>query len=442
MGKRKIIYTLLIIISALSGFTIHKDSLDNGLAIFSSEAHKIPMVEIRLVVKAGSILDPTGKEGLANLTAQMLLRGTTIHSGNEFLEEIEYLGANINVQVDEDYAVISARVLSKDLEKILALIAECVQKPAFKVEELKRLQRQIYSQLLSQNDDPFYAGMVAFRKLLFDRHPLNHEPLGFDSTVSQITIDDVNQFFTTYYLPNNAFIVTVGDFIPDSLRVIIERYFAAWVRKPLPVFHYPLLKLTGKKAWLIKRDISQSYIFFGLLGPDYRVPDWIPTRIMNYILGGSGLTSRLATEIREKRGLAYSIFSYFERFTQGGYFLTTVQTRNESANEAVELILQEIQRIGNDIKEEELNRAKRFYTGNFPLNFDTYREMANFITRLEIEGLGLDYGERFERLINEVKIEDVQKVAKKYLQLNDFCLVVVGNIDESEIKVEDLEWLK
>ncbi|MCX7994639.1 MAG: insulinase family protein [candidate division WOR-3 bacterium] len=442
MKKIGLIFNFLILLSTLNGFTIYRDSLDNGLIILSSEAHKIPMVEVRLIVKAGSFYDPSGKEGLANLTVRMLLRGTETRSGDEFLEEIEYRGANINANVYEDYAEIAARSLSKDLETILGLLAECVQKPSFKVEEFSRLQRQVHSQIVSQLDDPFYAGEVAFRKLLFSDYPLNHEPSGFDSTVNQIDITDVKNFFTSYYAPNNAFIVIVGDFNSDSMKMMVEKYFSPWVKREVPEVSLRIPELNGKKGKLIKRDISQSYIFFGFYGPDNRAVDWIPARMMNYVLGGSGLTSRLATEIREKRGLAYSVFSYFNRFCHGGYFIAGVQTKNESANEAVELIIKEISRIRKDITEEELNRAKRFYTGNFPLNFDTYREMANFVTRVEIEGLGLDYAERYERLINKVKIEDIKAAAEKYMKLDNFCLVIVGNIDESSISIEGLDWVK
>ncbi len=440
--SNQVVLILLTAVNFVFCLSIAKDSLNNGLVILFSEAHKIPMVEVKVIIKAGSVYDPKGKEGLANLTARMLLRGTTLHTGDELLKRIEYLGASLDIGTQEDYVEISGRCLSKDLPMLLEIVSECVQMPAFNLLELKKLQRQTYSEISSQMDDPFYVGQVSFRKLIFGEHPLNHDPLGFDTTVNYIESTDLKDFYKQYYAPNNAFIVLVGDFEGDSIKILIDRYFANWQKKDIPPFSSSLPKLEGKRGMVIKRDISQSYIFLGFLGPNRRIPDWLPARMMNYILGGSGLTSRLATEIREKRGLAYSVYSFFDRFNYGGYFVAAAQTKNESANEATELIVREMTRISGDVSDKELGRVRNYYMGNFPLTFDTYREMTNFITRVEIEGLGLDYADRFGKMISAVTIEDIRESGLKYLHPDDFCLVIVGNIDETDIKIKDIEWIK
>jgi zinc protease len=433
---------LIFLVNLAFAINIERDTLENGLVMLLSEAHKIPMVELKLIVKSGSVYDPPGKEGIANLCAKMLLRGTELHKGDELIEKIEYLGAYIDVNTREDYIEISGRALSKDLSLLLEIVSECLKTPSFDSTEFKKLQRQTYSEIISRLDDPFYAGEIAFRNLLFQTHPLNHDPLGFDTTVNYIEITDLKDFYKQYYAPNNAFIVLVGDFEGDSIKILIDRYFANWQKKDIPPFSSSLPKLKGKKGMIIKRDISQSYIFLGFLGPNNRISDWLPVRIMNYILGGSGLTSRLATEIREKRGLAYSVYSFFDRFNYGGYFVAGAQTKNESANEAIELIVREMIRISSDVSEKELSGAKNYYIGNFSLTFDTYREMTNFIARVEIEGLGLDYADRFGKMISAVTIEDIGESGLKYLHPDDFCLVIVGNIDETDIKIEDIEWIK
>ncbi|MEO0155814.1 MAG: pitrilysin family protein [candidate division WOR-3 bacterium] len=442
---KKFIYFLLSLVVFLNfafAFNIQRDTLENGFVILLSEAHKIPIVELKIVVKSGSIYDPVGKEGLANLTAKMLLRGTELHKGDELIERIEYLGADININAQEDYIGISGRALSKDLYILLDIVSECLQRPSFDTTEFKRLQRQTYSEILSQLDDPFYVGQVAFRRFLFGTHPLNHDPLGFDTTIKKINIEDVKSFYNTYYAPNNTAIILVGDFNTDSVKCEIKKYFSNWKRKEIPVFSAQLPDSKGKKGMIINKDISQSYIFLGFFGPNNKIPDWMPTRVMNYILGGSGLTSRLATEIREKRGLAYSVYSFFDRYNFGGYFIAGVQTKNESANEAINLILQEIGKIKEGVSIDELERAKNYYIGNFPLNFDTYREMTNFITRIEIENLGLNYPDRYEQMVKNVTINDIKEAANKYLKTNEFCLVIVGNVNKNMIKLEDIEWDK
>ncbi|MEO0185527.1 MAG: pitrilysin family protein [candidate division WOR-3 bacterium] len=436
------IFTFVLAVGFASAFTVHRDTLENGLVVLFSEAHKIPMVELRVIVKAGSVYDFPGKEGLANLTTRMLLRGTQLHSGDELIEKIEYLGANINTNTQEDYAELSGRALSKDLSLLLEIVSECLQKPAFNPAEFKKIQKRAYSEIMSQSDDPYYVGQIAFRKLLFGSHPLNHDPLGFDSTINEVDIDDLKNFYNMYYAPNNAILIAVGDFSVDSIKFLVEKYFSNWQRKKIPEFSFSRPRLENKKGIIINRDISQSYIFFGFFGPNNKAKDWIPTRLMNYILGGSGLTSRLATEIREKRGFAYDVSSFFDRFNNGGYFVAGVQTKNESANEAISLIVKEIERMSEDVSNEELARAKKYYTGNFPLNFDTYRELTNFITRIEVEELGLDYLDRFEKLISEVTLDDIKSSALKYLHPDKFCLAIVGNIDKASIELEDIEWAK
>lgn len=440
--RSKYLFLIIFMSQFCFGFKITRDKLRNDLVVLTSEAHKLPMVDIIFVVKAGSVYDPPGKEGLANLTAKMLLRGTTIHNGEELLERVEYLGASIDINTEEDYVRLSSRALSKDLPVLLEIISEYIMKPAFDNLEFKKLKNQVYSEILSQLDDPFYAGQVAFRRLLFGNHPLNHNPIGFDTTIKNIEVKDLKDFYNTYYAPNNSFIVLVGDFNSDSVISLIDKFFGNWNPKNLPEFSASLPDLKGKKAMLIKRDISQSYIFLGFSGPDINASDWIQTRIMNYILGGSGLTSRLATEIREKRGLAYSVYSFFDRFKYGGYFVAGVQTKKESTNEAVELIVKEMRRLQEGVSKEELERAKKYFIGHFPLDFDTYREMANFITKIEIEGLGLDYPERFEDMVSSVTLEDITSSARRYLHHDDFCLAIVGNIEEDAIKIEGIEWMK
>lgn len=421
---------------------IERDTLSNGFAILLSEAHKIPMVELKVIVRAGSICDPAGKEGLANFVARMLIKGTKLHTGDELMARVENLGANLDASAREDYAELSGRALTKDLPLLLETISECLIQPLFDTVEFRRLQKRTYSEIISQMDDPFYIGQVEFRSLLFGTHPLNHDPLGLDTTVRNITIADVKDFYNKYYAPNNAIIVLVGDFSRDSIMELIKKYFASWQGKEIPVQEMKTPLISGKKGLIIKKDISQSYIFLGFPGPDYQAKDWIPARIMNYILGGSGLTSRLATEIREKRGLAYSAFSFFNRFNYGGYFLAGVQTKNESANEVITLIIQELTRMSQEISITELTRAKKYYTGNFPLNFDTYREMAGFLTRVEIEGLGLDYADKFDSLVSAVGLDDIKESARKYLHPDDFCLVIVGNIDKEMIQIEGIDWIR
>ncbi len=435
--RRGVFLIFLLSISA-SAITINRDTLDNGLVVLSVEAHKLPLVEMRFLIRAGSVYDPAQRDGLANLLNQLLLRGK-----DKETEVIESLGGELSPFISEDYAGISARVLSKDLPVLIKVVGEVLKNPNFDTVEFKMIKKMIISKLKADMDDPFSLGEVNFRKSLFAGHPLGHLPEGFDSTVNGIKIDEVKLFFKRYYIPNNAFFVIVGDFYRDSLLKILDAEFGEWkrieglnldIKSPEPI--------AGRNGHIIKRDISQAYIFLGFLGPDLSAPDWLPARLMNYILGGSGLISRIGNEIREKRGLAYSAYSYFNRFHSGGYFVCAVQTKNESASEVVPIILNELKKMQREIRESELAWAKDYYIGHLPLEFDTYREMANFIVEIEKAKLGLDYLERFKDLISSIKLAEVREAAMKYLHPEDFWLVIVGNLNADDLKFADINWLR
>jgi len=437
---KKVIFLFLIFISAY-GITIGHDSLPNGLIILTIEAHKIPEVEMRAMVRAGSVLDAAGEEGLANLVSQLLLRGTKNRSGDEIAEEIEYVGGEFSSFTNEDYVCLYGKVLSKDLNILIEILHDCLQNPSFDSLEFMRLKKEIVSKIKADEDDPLRIGEVSFRKLVFGEHPLNHLPEGFDSTVEKITIEKIKKFYENNYLPNNTFLVFVGDFNRDSLMSLIKENFSNWQRKSysMPVVREPvqLKKPLGK---IIKREVSQAYILLGFPGPGYMAQDWIATRVMNYILGGAGLTSRLYTRIREERGLAYVAYSYFARFLNGGYFAAEVQTKKVSANEVVQIIVEELARMKQGARQDELETAKKYYIGHFPLTYDTYREMADLATQIEIEHLGVDYLLQYENLVSIVSLDDVKSVAQKYLYPESFFLLIVGDIKKEDIAVSEIEW--
>lgn len=439
---RKISLLLLSIVFAYA-INIQRDTLSNGLVILTVEAHKLPMIEMRAVTYAGSVFDPAGKQGIANVVSQILLRGTKSRASNEIAQVIESVGGEFFPFTDEDHAGISGRVLSEDLYLLIDLLSDCIQNPLFDSVELFRLKGEVISQIKAEEDRPFSISKREFRRLVFSDHPLGHFPQGFDSTVGNISLGDIKEFYNQYYLPNNTFFVFVGDFQKDSLISILDEKFGNWERRKLQKTKIDALSETSKPLGkIIHMDISQAYILLGNLGPKYGDIDWYETRVMNYILGGAGLTSRISEIIREERGLAYIAYSYFQRFKTGGYFNALVQTRKEMANEVVQILISEMQRIQDTIDVVELSRAKKFYTGYFPLTHDTYREMTSIVSQIESQDLGLDYLLQFEKLIEAVKLGELKAAAQKYLHPDRFYLLIVGDVKPEDIKIEGIEWLE
>lgn len=440
MNRLSILLLPFIFISAAH---IERDTLDNGLVILTVEAHKIPVVEMRAYVRAGSVFDPAGKEGLASLVSQMLIRGTEYSSYDEIVQSIESVGGVLTPSTSEDYGGISGKVLSKDLPRLIHLMSECLRYPLFDSLELFRLKRETASFIRAQSNDPFDVSEKGFRSLIFGNHPLGHFPEGFDSSVATVSGSDVSDFYRAFYYPNNTFLVCVGDFSRDYLITLLNESFGKWTRGDLP--DTDVVEPTASDhpiARVIPMDISQAYILLGNLGPKYGTGDWHALRVMNYILGGAGLTSRISSTIREEKGLAYIAYSYFRRFENGGYFAAEVQTKKEMVSEAVQSLLNEIQHMQVEIRVQELEWAKKFYTGYLPLAYDTYSEMMGIVAQIEIGGYGLDYLEIFEKHINALEIDDLEAAAQKYLHPDRFYLLIVGDIDPEDIGVEGIEWIE
>ena len=434
---------LLMPFLLVSAARIERDTLDNGLIILTVEAHKIPVVEMRAYVRAGSVFDSVGKEGLASLVSQMLIRGTEYSSYDEIVRSIESVGGMLTPFTSEDYAGVSGKILSKDLQRLVHLMSECLTYPIFDSLELRRLKRETVSFIRAQSNDPFEVSEKGFRSLIFGNHPLGHFPEGFDSTVAAVSVSDVRGFYNTYYHPNNTFLVCVGDFSKDSLVSILNESLGKWPRGELHDMEVVEPTATDHPiARIIPMDISQAYILLGNFGPKYGAMDWHATRVMNYILGGAGLTSRISSTIREEKGLAYIAYSYFRRFENGGYFAAEVQTKKEMVREAVLSLLGEIESMRAEIHAQELEWAKKFYTGYLPLAYDTYGEMMDIVAQIQISGYRLDYLDKFEQYINALRIDDLNDAAQNYLHPDRYYLLIVGDIEPEDVGLEGVEWLE
>ncbi len=438
-------YTVFFLLFAvlLHGSIMERDTLDNGLVVISIEAHKIPVVEMRAVMFAGSVFDPSGVEGLANITSQMLVRGTESRTLDSIVRSIESVGGELSAFAAEDYAGLRGRALSKDIGLLMELFSDCLQNPSFNSGELENVKREVIGEIKVDADRPFNLIDRAFRKLVFGDHPLGHYPNGYDSTVAMITADDVRAFYDKYYSSNNAFLICVGDFSKEELLNALDQHFRSWERKDV---QYPIIPEphvsdhpVGK---IIPMDISQAYIMLGHHGLPVGAPDWYETRVMNFIYGGSGLTSRISWKIREEMGLAYVAYSQFIRFQDSGLFAAEVQTRKEMANQVVQELLSEMKRLDADVQHDELDRAKQYYIGHFPLSYDTYREMAQMAAYIEIEKLGGDFLEKFPDYIEAVDLDKVKTAARSHLHPERFYLMIVGDVSPEDIQVEGIEWVE
>ncbi|UCD19471.1 MAG: insulinase family protein [candidate division WOR-3 bacterium] len=426
----------------LLGTIVERDTLDNGIVVLTVEAHKIPVIEMRAFVRAGSVYDPAGKEGLANIVGSMLLRGTARRSASEIAESIEAVGGVLSSFCREDHVGLTGKVLSKDLTLLVDLLSDCLCNPVFDSSEFARVKRETVSEIKAMADDPFEVSNREFRRLVFRDHKLAHMPVGSDTTVRILARSDAQEYYASRFTPNNTFLVFVGDFEKDSLLARLNAEFGNWPRKEL-VFDEPAESVEYEKTVgrIVPMNISQAYILLGHLGPRYGTPDWLATRLMNYVLGASSM-SRIYRMVRSEKGLAYVAYSYFGRYQNGGYFAAEVQTKKDMAAEAVITLLDAMRFVQDSMGIAEIIRARNFYTGYFPLTHDSYSEMANLVTQIESEGLGLDYIDRFADDVAQVNLEQMTEAARKYLKPDRYCLLIVGDLEPEDIAVEGIEWIE
>lgn len=408
----------------------------NGITILVLEQHFLPIVEIHALIKTGSAQDPPDKAGLANLVASLLDEGTTTRTSKQQAEQIDFVGGALEATASEDFTTASARVLKKDIDLGFTLLADMLQHPAFHKQEFERIRTQLLGEMASDNDDPGHIAMKAFNQLVFHGHPYRWPVNGTEETLNKITLADVQSFYGREYSPSQVILAIVGDVTLEQATALVQTHFETWkkgvattrsTKKPSPV--------ERRTVQLIEKDLTQSTIVLGHGGLPRAHPDFYSVTVMNYILGAGGFSSRLMDSIRDKQGLAYGIMSHFDARLMPGSFWVNLQTKTETTNQAITGVLSEIKSIRDvPVSDQELAEAKSFLIGSFPLRFDSTAKLAHVLAQVEFYGLGLEYFSEYPKWIDRVTKEDVQRVAKQYLDPKRYALVVVGNIAKAKVK--------
>lgn len=403
--------------------------MKDGLILLVAERPTLPMVTVEVLVKAGSLREPGEKAGLANLTAELLPQGTASRTAPEISEAIEFVGGSLHASGSRDFASVSLTVLKRDLDLGLELLADVLMRPAFREEEIARGVQQLQGSIRRKQEDPGTVVREAFASSLFQEHPYGRPVEGTEESLARITQKDLVEFHQRYYVPNNSILAAAGDVTLAEMQGAIEKHFQGWVRKtvsPLEVSAVP--PPATRQVVKIGREVAQANIVWGHVGVERKNPDYYALSVMNLILGGGGLTSRLMRSIREERGWAYDVHSFFSARRHLGSFEVNLQTKNETAGPAIEEVFGQIREIReNGVTAQELEEAKGFLTGSFPLRFETNRQVVSFLAAVEFYGLGMDYPERYPEIIRAVTREDVLRVAREYLYLDRGILVVVAD---------------
>lgn len=402
--------------------------LENGMVLLTAEQRALPIVSIELLINAGARYDGSNQEGLANLTARLLTYGTARRTALQISDTLDFIGASLSAGCGDDLATISMSILKKDLGVGLELLAEILTTANFPALEVERQKQSVIAAIQAREEDPGDIAQRRFAALLYPQSPYGRPTEGSAASVRRLTQKNLRDFFQRYYKPNRTIMSVVGDVSQAEISQALVKALRHWHKGQAGAAPVAPAQLGARQAVRVNKDLTQANIILGHQGIGRENPDYYAIQVMNYILGGGDFSSRAMETIRNQRGLAYSVYSYFGAEKNWGTFQFVMQTKNESALEAVRLAEAEMRRLRDEpVGEQELSDAKDFLTGSFPLRFDTNRKVANFLANVEYYGLGLDYPENYSSLIQKVTRADVQGAAQKYLLPDKLITVIVGN---------------
>jgi len=403
--------------------------LENGLVVYLMEDHMLPLVKIYAAVRTGAIYEPPEKAGLAALTGEVMRTGgTETMLPDEVNEALEFVAAEIEVSIEREKGVASLDLLRKDLDVGLRIFADVLRRPRFDEAKIALRKAELAEEFRRENDDPEEILFREFRELLYGEHPYARRVIGDPETVAAIGRDDLAAFHGRFFHPNNIIMGVSGDFERDEMLAKLNAVFGDWPRAELDIPEPPPVPATFARSLnFIEKDLVQSNIIIGHLGIDRLDPDYYAAYVLNYILGGSGFNSRLMEEVRTKAGLAYAVGSYFYAPRYTGFFFAYCFTKTEKTEEAVCMILDELERVRREeVTDEEFARAKKAIENQFVFRFETAERIVEQKVEIEYAGLPMDYLERYLDIIRALTKADLVRVAERLLHPDRATVLVIG----------------
>jgi zinc protease len=397
-----------------------------GAVFWLVEEPSIPIVALEISFAGGARLDPEDRAGLANLMSGLMEEGAGELDAVGFSKARDDFSARFGFSAGRDSIDVSARMLVETLEPSVALLATALASPRFDPEPLARVKAQIIAVIAEAGTEPETVAAKTWYAATFPYHPYGRTTDGTAESVAAITRDDLIAARARLLARANARIAVVGAIDAEQAGRMVDTVLAG-LEQGAPLVRDRNGDAPPPGLRVIDLDVPQSAAVFGQAGLTRDDPDFIPAYVMNYVLGGGGFSSRLMQEVREKRGLAYGVYSYLSVPDETALYLGSVQTANERMAATLEVIKAEWARMAAEgVTADELDRAKRYLTGAFPLSFDSNSKIADYLVFIQEEDLGIDYIDRRNSLIEAVTLEDVKRVAARLLKPEDLSIVVVG----------------
>lgn len=398
-----------------------------GSDVYFVENHDLPIIDLSVNFPAGSARDNKEKSGIASVTRYMMTLGAAGMNEEEITNQFADIGAILGGELDADRAAFKLRTLTSEQAKALETFDKILHKPDFPQTVLEREKTRIVAGLKEAETQPDSISGKAFMKALYGAHPYGLDSSGEIDTITALKREDLQAFYQTFYSAKSATIAMMGDMTEARAREVAETISSGLPQTPaveqLPEVAYP----TVPSAQNIKHPASQAHILLGYPGVKRGDADYWPLYVGNYILGGGGFVSRLTEEVREKRGLVYSVYSYFIPMDELGPFQIGLQTKKEQANEALKVVNQTVAKyIADGPTEKELKAAKDNIIGGFPLRLDSNAEILDYISMIGFYKLPLTYLDDFNRQVAKVTTKQIKDAFQRRVKPENFVSVIVG----------------
>src|SRR5215467_4826603 len=409
-----------------------KITLANGMTVLLMEKPGVPLVSFAAIVKAGSVMDPAGQEGLASVTAGLLRKGTGKRSAQKFAEDLDYIGASFGADAGLDFTSLSAECLSKDLDQGLDLVSDALLHPAFFETEVDKLLSQSIDGVKAAKDEAQSVTLSYYYGYLFGKHPYARPEGGDELSLARIKREAIVKFYEANYKPGSTILAVVGEFDRARLKAKLEQFFGAWpaasgARPAVP----PPQMIKGKRLLLIdKPDSTQTFFAIGNVGTAVNDPDRVAIRVVNTVFGGR-FTSQLNQALRVESGLTYGAESFFDSKEQPGAFAIFSYTKNDSTAQAIDLALKVLDKLHQEgVSAEELASAKAYIRGQFPPNIETSGQLARRIASNEFYGLTDDEINQLEARIDAVTLPLTKQVIAKHFPADNLVFLLIGKAAE------------
>jgi zinc protease len=415
---------------ARAAIEIQKVVSPGGIEAWLVEDHRIPLMALNLSFRGGAALDPTGKEGLALLTASLLDEGAGDLNASVFQKEMADKSIALSYGADQDSFSASVKTLTKFRDRAFDMLSLSLIKPRFDADAVDRIRNEMVTSIATSMGNPSWVARRKLSETVFAGHPYARPANGTVPSIRAITVPDMRQFMKTRLGRDQLLITAAGDITPAELGPALDRMFAGLPAKAAP-FTVPDAVAKGQGETItIQRDTPQTIIMMAEQGITRNDPDWYAGQIVNYTLGGGGFQSRLMEDVRgagSKKGLSYGFSSAFVPYKHGGLVLASGSTKNATAGETLGIVKDEFGRMHKDgITNTEIDDAKTYITGSFPLSFTSTDRLAALLMQLRVQDLGIDYLDRRDALINAVTPDDAKRVSARLLDPAQLTTIMVG----------------